>query len=47
MSNDTKMSALFPVILNWKLHEESLKKINFKNWEFGKTGKATGKVCYI
>ena len=37
------MSALFPVILNRKLHEESLKKINFKTVSLEKLGKQQGK----
>ena len=28
------------VLFNWKLNEESLKKVSFENWKLGNTGKA-------
>ena len=34
---------ILPVVFDWKLNQELLKKINFKNWELSKIGKVMKK----
>ena len=38
---------LLIVLLNWKLYEESVKKVNFENWKLGNTGKEIDRSTFV
>ena len=38
---------LLIVLLNWKLYEESVKKVNFENWKPVNTGKEIDRSTFV